>query len=112
MRLYDALRAPKAEEWLALDESEQLDVVREYHSRAGIGDPKLRLHIPMHCVIETQVALGEESPVGATMARLQMEGLDRHEAVHAIGSVLAEQLHIGICRSLDGVERLPARWGS
>jgi hypothetical protein len=43
-------------------------------------------------VIENQLASGEEVIIDA-FERLQREGLDRHDTVHAIGSVLAEHLH-------------------
>jgi hypothetical protein len=41
--------------------------------------------------VENQIAEGHESVVGA-MARLTCAGLSRHDALHAIGSVLAEHL--------------------
>jgi hypothetical protein len=37
---------------------------------------------------ENQVALGDVTVVPVTLARLMLEGLNRYEAVHAIGSVL------------------------
>ncbi len=37
-------------------------------------------------------ALGDEMSAQATLERLMREGLDRHEAIHAIGSVLVEFL--------------------
>jgi hypothetical protein len=43
-----------------------------------------------HVVVENQVALGEVMRVPETLERLLDEGLDRHEAVYAIGSVLME----------------------
>ena len=42
------------------------------------------------------MALGDAFPVRAVLFRLMEEGLDRHDAVHAIGSVLAEQLSAGL----------------
>jgi hypothetical protein len=42
--------------------------------------------------VENQLALGEEMVV-KTLARLQGEDLSRHDALHAIGSVLAENLY-------------------
>ena len=47
----------------------------------------------MHVVVESQVAMGDELPVRRTVDRLQAEGLDRHEAIHAVGSVLAGYVH-------------------
>lgn len=41
-----------------------------------------------HVVVENQMALGDEIPVSSTVQRLMSEGLDRHDAVHAVGSVL------------------------
>lgn len=40
-----------------------------------------------HVVVENQVALGDATPVPETLDRLMNEGLDRHDAVHAIGSI-------------------------
>jgi hypothetical protein len=42
----------------------------------------------MHAIIENQIALGDETPVQRTAQRLMDEGLDRHDTIHAIGSVL------------------------
>jgi hypothetical protein len=39
-------------------------------------------------LIENQIALGDEIPVQRTAQRLMDEGLDRHDTIHAIGSVL------------------------
>ncbi len=39
--------------------------------------------------MENQIALGDEYAWAAVLRRLMSEGLDRHEAVHAVGSVLA-----------------------
>ena len=43
-------------------------------------------------MVENQLALGEQVVV-ETLARLQREGLSRHDALHAIGSVLAIDLY-------------------
>ena len=43
-------------------------------------------------IVENQVALGHTFAARAVLLRLMAEGLDRHEAIHAIGSVLSEQL--------------------
>ena len=93
---YDPLEAPDAAEWLALDESERIELVVKYHQRAREELPNLRLHAAMHAIVENQVALGDEIPVRRTLARLEAEGLNRHEAVHAVGSVLAEYMYHAI----------------
>ena len=63
-----------------------------FQSFAGVKPPNASLHATMHVVVENQVAMGDEIPVRRTVDRLQAEGLDRHEAIHAVGAVLAEQM--------------------
>jgi len=49
------------------------------------------LHAAIHAVIERQLA--EEVPqVVNAFDRLRAEGLDRHDTIHALGSVLAEHM--------------------
>ena len=93
MLRYDPLEAPDPEEWLELDEQERIDLVREYHRRAGIYLPNEKLHATLHAIVEAQIALKEETPVGRIAQRLIGEGLDRHDAIHAIGMVLAEHIY-------------------
>lgn len=89
---YDPLHAPDPEEWLALDESERVDLVMEYHSQAREEMPDIHLHSTIHVVVENQIALGDEYPVRKTLHRIIREGLDRHDAIHAIGSILLKYL--------------------
>ncbi len=42
----------------------------------------------IHAGIENQVALADPAAAPRALQRLQQEGLTRHEALHAIGSVL------------------------
>ena len=93
MLRYDPLEAPDPKEWLELDEQERIDLVREYHRRAGIDLPNEKLHATLHAIVEAQIALKEETPVGRIAQRLIGEGLDRHNAIHAIGMVLAEHIY-------------------
>jgi hypothetical protein len=85
---YDANDQPHSATWLELDENERVDAVMDYHRRAKVELENLKLHAMTHVVVENQVALGEATPVPATLNRLMQEGLDRHEAIHAIGSIL------------------------
>jgi len=87
---YDPLEAPHPEEWLALDEQARIDLARDYHRRARIRVPNVKVHATVHAIVETQIALGDETPARRTARRLIDEGLDRHEAIHAIGWVLIE----------------------
>jgi hypothetical protein len=89
---YDPDSSPSPTDWLRTDEGDRLESVSTYHRRKKIKLPNLRLHSVIHVVVENQLALAEEVVVN-TLARLQGEGLSRHDAVHAIGSVLAENLY-------------------
>jgi hypothetical protein len=82
--------APDPEEWLELDEQERIDLVRDYHRGARIRVPNALVHATLHAIVENQIALGDETPARRTAQRLMDEGLDRHEAIHAIGWVLVE----------------------
>ena len=93
MQRYDPLEAPDPEEWLALDEQERVDLVWDYHRRARIRLPNAKVHAVLHAIVEAQIALADETPARRTAQRLMDEGLDRHEAIHAIGLVLAEFMH-------------------
>jgi hypothetical protein len=84
----DATDQPDPETWLELDETERIDLVIEYHRHIQAQLETPELHAMAHVVVENQAALGEVTPVPETLERLLDEGLDRHEAVHAIGSVL------------------------
>jgi Domain of unknown function (DUF1841) len=78
--------------WLELDESERMQLVRRYHRRQRIRLPNETIHAVVHVIVENQVALGDAFPARAVLLRLMEEGLDRHEAAHAIGWVLSERL--------------------
>jgi hypothetical protein len=92
MEQYDPDRDLVAGEWLDLDEQERMMLVEDYHRRHRIRMPSLEGHAVMHTVVENQLAL-DKPVVVATFGRLRREGLDRHDAVHAIGSVLASHMH-------------------
>jgi hypothetical protein len=86
---YDASKAPDPKAWLELDEQERIDLAIAYHRRYHLQmgqSPKL--HGVTHVIVENQAAMGDVTVVPATLARLMREGLDRHDAIHAIGSVL------------------------
>jgi uncharacterized protein DUF1841 len=91
---YDPEVAPVAEDWLTLDEGERIQLVEEYHRDARIPLPKRArsLHASMHVVVENQLASNDE-PVVRALARLMKEGLSTHDAVHAIGSLVAEEVY-------------------
>jgi hypothetical protein len=90
MQRYDPLVGPDTQEWLALDEQERIDVVWDYHREARIRLPNANVHAIVHAMVETQIALGDKTPVRRTAHRLMDAGLDRHETIHAIGRVLIQ----------------------
>ena len=105
MTTYDPDIPPVPSEWLAADEALRLALVTAYHQGMDFAGSRLRLHAAIHVVVENQIALGEEVVVDA-MARLQNDGLSRHDAVHAIGAVVSEHLfEIIRSDSDDGVEQ-------
>lgn len=88
---YDPRTTPDSNEWLALDESKRLERVSAYHRRMRVPLPNVQLHAAAHVIVENQLAEGI-ADVRDTLERLLTEGLDRHEAIHAIGSVLVGQV--------------------
>ncbi len=89
---YDPEIAPDRAAWLALDEQERLELAETYHRQTRIQLPNAKAHAIFHAIVENQIAMGLDSVVRA-MARLKAGGLTRHDAIHAIGSVLAEHVH-------------------
>ena len=92
MDSYDPDTPRRSADWLQTDEGERIELVSSYHRREKVHLPNAQLHAVIHVVVENQLALGEEVVV-ETLARLQREGLSRHDALHAIGSVLAADLY-------------------
>ena len=90
---YDPHEAPDPEEWLSVDEGIRTMLVEEYHQQAGIRLPNIHLHSVFHVVVENQAALGDETPVQQTLTRLMEEGLERHDAIHAVGAILSKHMY-------------------
>jgi hypothetical protein len=85
---YDPLVEPDPVDWLATDEQRRLDLVQRYHRNEGFDAKRAAAHAAMHVTVENQIAEGDQLPVLRTLLRLMAEGLDRHDAIHAIASVL------------------------
>ena len=90
---YNPLESPDPKHWLSMDESERLYQVEEFHRRAKLQIPGMMVHCAIHTTVENQIAMVEELPVKGKLEQLIQEGLDRHEAIHAIGSVLVEHIY-------------------
>ena len=88
---YDARKTPDSDEWLSVDEEERMALIVTHHKRIGDQLQNINAHAVMHAIVENQIALNEEAPT-KTLRRLRAEGLDRHDAIHAVGSVLANQI--------------------
>ncbi|MDA9983408.1 hypothetical protein N9H39_11965 [Gammaproteobacteria bacterium] len=93
MNKYDPSQAPDPEEWQTLEESERIELVREFHIDAEEEIPEAgeTLHVTIHVIVENQIATGTE-PVPSTIAKLIHQGLSRHEAIHAVGAVLSTDM--------------------
>lgn len=85
---YDPEVAPDPKDWLAIDEHERIRLARRFHEGARIKLPNVKAHAVIHAAVENQVASGY-GPSCRAIERLQREGLARHDAVHAVGTVLA-----------------------
>jgi hypothetical protein len=88
---YNPDHEPDSAKWLALDEDLRLRAVREYHQKIRVKLPSLEAHAIAHVIVENQLAEGLPE-AKRTLARLLDEGLGRHDAIHAIGSVMMEHL--------------------
>jgi hypothetical protein len=89
---YDPLNMPDPDDWRSMDEDERIILISEYHRETGVVQENEQIHAVIHLVVEDQSLLGDELSVQATLERLMREGLDRHEAIHAVGSVLMDYL--------------------
>ncbi len=50
------------------------------------------LHITIHQTIENQIANGKPKETAQTVEALMQQGLDRHEAIHRVGTVMAGEI--------------------
>jgi hypothetical protein len=93
METYDPEKTPRPAEWLELEEDERISRISAYHRHAKIKLPNLNIHAALHAVVENQIA-EELQTVRETVARLKEAGLSRHDAIHAVGSVLVGRLQV------------------
>jgi hypothetical protein len=92
MNSYNPDAPPNSTDWLEIDEGDRIELVASYHRRQDVRLPNAQLHAVIHVIVENQLALAEPVVV-ETLDRLQGEGLSRHDALHAIGLVLAEDIY-------------------
>ena len=91
---YDARRSPDSRRWLRMSEGDRMDQVETYHeeSRPHPPGPNPTMHAITHVVVETQLALDDPPEVRKALHRLLQEGLDRHDAIHTIGTLVSEHI--------------------
>lgn len=91
---YDADQAPHPAAWLAADESLREKAIRTHHAglTAHPPIPTPGLHASLHQIVENQIAAGEPPETAASVARLVAAGATRHEAIHAVASVVATEM--------------------
>ena len=95
MEQYDPLVPVSADDWFATDEEQRITLVESYHRENGPEIPNLRMHAVVHVVVENRLAEGDRATTDA-LERLRGEGLDRHDAVHAIGTVVLDELQAAV----------------
>ena len=92
MEDYNPLKTPNPEEWLALGEDERILLVREFHeSLEELEEEALNLHATFHVIVENQIAENVQF-IPETIEKLIRQGLDRHDAVHAIAAIISEDV--------------------
>ena len=91
---------------MALDENERIRLVEEYRRNVKMELPDPRVHATFHVIVENQIAEGLD-PVVRTLQRLIREGLDRHDAIRAIGCVLTDQLQDVLSGAMTKSENEP-----
>ena len=91
---YDAAEPPDAVRWLAEDDQVKASAVEVHHATLTdhVEAPNMTVHAMIHVIVENQLAGGDPPEVSATLERLISAGLTRHDAIHAVGSVVADAL--------------------
>jgi hypothetical protein len=90
--LYDPEAPMAAGDWLALAETERLRLAQNYHVQSKIKAPRMKAHAAVHVIVENQIATGY-GPTRRAVERLVAGGLTRHEAIHAVGTVVVRAAH-------------------
>lgn len=92
MEKYNPQIEPNKQIWLNTSEDERIDMVREYHKKNDdLEDDALTIHSAIHVIVENQLAMGIEL-LPETITKLIRQGLERHEAIHAVGAIISENI--------------------
>ena len=86
-RLAQAMRdhPEHADLWGHLDELSDEQVERDGTNPVA--------HVNIHVAVESQIANGEPKGTAETVEALMRQGLSRHEAIHAVGTVLTDEIY-------------------
>lgn len=80
-------------QWLEMDEGQRIAIVEAFHvqSNEDIELEAMTLHATFHVIVENQIAQNV-TIVEQTIAKLIRQGIDRHEAIHAISAIISEDI--------------------
>ena len=104
---YDVSRAPDAAEWLQLDESARIALVADAHrrTRASVGSNE-EAHASIHVVVEDRLAMAHAAVVAA-YDRFRAAGVARHNAIHALASVVTTHM-VAVLEAQAGFDQATA----
>lgn len=94
---YDPNNWPHPDWWDRMGMSERIQAVAKYHqaqkdlngSNAAINE---HLHAIAHVIVENLLMSGRRSMLRPVLEKLMRQGLTRHQAIHAIASVLFDHV--------------------
>ncbi|HTJ41542.1 MAG TPA: antitoxin Xre/MbcA/ParS toxin-binding domain-containing protein [Kofleriaceae bacterium] len=113
--VYDADHAPDPAAWLSAEELVRELAIGAHHDglASHAPTPDRELHVSMHLIVENQIAGKEPPETAANVARLVADGLTRHDAIHAVASVISDEMrgvvHDGRAFDRDRVARALAQ---
>ncbi len=104
---FEVSRAPDPADWLAMDEGERIEVVAEAHRRTGasVGGSE-SAHAAIHVAVENRLASGDAA-VLAAYERCRAAGVDRHNTIHALASVMTDHI-MAVLESREGFSQVVA----
>ncbi|NMC68592.1 MAG: DUF1841 family protein [Myxococcales bacterium] len=91
---YDGETDPDPEAWRKAGDDDNRLAIERHHRRDRPHDPvpSLMAHSVMHLLVENEIAANNPPETRRALERLRAGGLSRHDAIHAIAAVLAEEM--------------------
>jgi len=104
---FDVSQSPDPAEWLATDEGERIELVAAAHrrTRASVGGSEAA-HAAIHVAVENRLASGDAAVVAA-YERFRAAGVDRHNTIHALASVVTDHM-MAVLESREGFDQAAA----